>query len=281
MKISVVIASGSAPENAFVVWRGFEESIRKAAACGYDGVELALGGAGDVNEKDINRWLRAAGLEISCISTGLVYAREGLYMTSPDGDVRRRTVETFLGLIRLAEAWGGLVNIGRARGFVAEGQTRAQAQALFLDCMEALLGEAQKRGVTLIVEPVNRYETNFINSVEEAARLLSRLHSPHVGIMADVFHMNIEDTYIPLTLIKHSALVRYLHMADSNRRAPGMGHTPFMPILRALRQSGYDGWLGVEVLPGDNPDETAAAAARYLRALLAATDDKQEGDCVS
>ena len=260
MRLSVVIAGDGAPENAFVVWRGYQASIEKAARLGYDGVELALGGADDVDEAQMDGWLARAGLVVSCISTGLAFAQRGLYMTSPDVAVRERTIETFRGLIHLAERWGGLVNVGRARGFVDRGQTRQQAEALFLTCMERLLPEAEARGVTVIIEPINRYESNFLNSVDDAAHLLARLNSPNVGIMADVFHMNIEDDDICASLERNRAFVRYVHIADSNRKAPGMGHTDFQKIVSTLRSIGYGGWLGMEILPGDDPDEMARRA---------------------
>lgn len=268
MKISVVIAGEHAPDNAFVVWRGFEASIRKAKRLGYDGVELALGAAEDVRPEEIDRWLREEGLCVSCISTGLTYAQRGLYMTHPDAAKRAEIVAVFEGLIRLAQHWGGLINVGRARGFVGPGQTRAQAEQLFLGCMRRILPEAEKRGVTIMLEPVNRYESNFLNALDDAAALLSRLQSPNVGIMADVFHMNIEDDSLPASLKRNRRYVKYVHMADSNRKAPGQGHTDFPAVIEALREMAYDGWLGVEILPGDSPDQSAEAAVRFLRALL-------------
>lgn len=278
MRLSVVIAGQDAPENAFVVWRGFEPSIRKAAALGYDGVELALGGADDVDAVEINGWLERSKLCVSCVSTGLTFAQRGLYMTHPDGRVRERLVETFLGLIRLAEGWGGLINVGRARGFIAQDQTRAEAERLFLGCMERLLPEAQARGVTIMIEPVNRYESNFLNSVDDAAQLLGALRSENVGIMADVFHMNIEDDDISRSLERNRGLIRYVHIADSNRKAPGMGHTDFEKILRTLGGIGYDGWLGIEILPSGDPDGMAERAVRYMRKLLNHGGERVTGD---
>jgi len=268
MKLSVVIAGEYAPENAFVVWRGYEQSIKKAAAIGYNGVELALGGADDVDQQKIDEWLHEAGITVSCISTGLTFAQRGLYMTHPDTAPRQRAVETFKGLIQLAGNWGGLINVGRARGFVDAGQTRAEVETLFLRCMEQLLPEAERRNVTIMIEPVNRYESNFINSLDEAAVVLGKLKSANVGIMADLFHMNIEDDDICRSLERNSAYIRYVHIADSNRKAPGMGHTDFESILRMLRGMGYDGWLGVEILPSGDPDAMASAAFDYMRAIL-------------
>ena len=268
MKLSVVIAPSGAPENAFVVWRGFEDSISKAAETGYHGVELALSGAEDVDAPSLQKWLDRAGMSVSCISTGLVYAQKGLYMTHPDPGMRQETVRLFQGLIPLAAAHGGLINIGRARGWAAQGQTLDQARGLFLDCIERILPMAEREGVTLLIEPVNRYEINFINSLDDAARMLDMIGGSNMGIMADCFHMNIEDDTFEGSFTRNARYVRYVHIADSNRKAPGQGHTDFDMILRVLKQIGYNGWLSLEILPGDGPDAAARAAAKHMLPLL-------------
>ena len=268
MKLSVVVADAAAPASAFVVWRGFDESIPKAAAMGFDGIELALGEAADIDAKRLDALLANHGLQVSCISTGLTYARMGLYMTHPEPAKRDEIVRVFHGLCDLAATHGRLINMGRSRGFVGEGQTREDAQALFPDTMGRVLPYAREKGVTILVEPINRYESNFINTLDEATMLLDRLHAGNVGIMADVFHMNIEDDSIAGSLVRNQKYVKYVHIADSNRLAPGMGHTDFEAIIKALASTGYDGWLSAEVLPGNNPDDMARRAADSMKALL-------------
>ena len=268
MRLSVVIAGDNAPDNAFVVFRGYEASIRKAARMGYQGIEIALGKPEDVDKAQIDEALRARGMAVSCISTGLTFAKYGLYMTHPDASVRRQTVETFFGLICLAVDWGGMINIGRARGFVGQGQTREEAEALFFESMDQIAPYAREHGVTLLLEPINRYESNFINSVDDAAALIRRMPHQNIGIMADVFHMNIEDDHIAGSLIRNRMDVRYVHIADSNRLAPGWGHTDFPAIVAALRQIGYEGWMSAEILPGKDADASAQQAATYMQSLL-------------
>lgn len=268
MRLSVVIAGENAPESAFVVWRGYQRSIEKAAELGYEGVELALGGADDVDRAALEKILVYTGLTVSCISTGLTYAQRGLYMTHPDASVRKKTIETFRGLIDLASDWGGLINVGRARGFIGEGQTHKQAQNLFLNSMCELLPYAVQKNVTILIEPVNRYEINFVNTLDDAAELLRMLESENAGIMADLFHMNIEDDSIYNSLRRNANYIKYIHAADSNRKAPGRGHIDFPGIIQTLRDIKYDGWLGAEILPGDDPDAMAAQAARYLCKLI-------------
>ncbi len=264
MKLSVAIADAKAGPSAFVVWRGFAASMEKAAACGYHGVELALRGKEDVDVPEMRALLAKFGLEVSCISTGQVFADLNLYLTCPGKSRRAEAVRVICGLVELAGEFGGMLNLGRTRGFVAEDQTPAQAEALFADSLAQILPVAQRHGVCLVIEPVNRYEINFINRVDECAALLARLGMQNVGIMPDVFHMNIEDAQIGATLRNHAPLVKYVHLADSNRRAPGWGHLDFEDVFLGLRAGGYNGWVSIEILPLPNPDSAAKQAASCI-----------------
>ncbi|MDF2926517.1 MAG: sugar phosphate isomerase/epimerase [Paenibacillaceae bacterium] len=264
MKLSVAIAGENALPSAFVVWRGFQDSMRKAAEYGYHGVELALKTAADVSRDKLADWLARYSLEVSCISTGQVFADLGLYFTHPDREIRDRVVEVFAGFIELAQDFGGVVNIGRVRGFIGPGQSPEQVERLFLETAGRVCGQALHKKVTIILEPVNRYEINFINNLDEGSRLLSKLHYPNVGLMPDVFHMNMEDDHIGASLKRNGAMIKYIHLADSNRLAPGQGHLDFAEVFTALGETGYDGWAAVEILAKPDPDLAARQAAEYL-----------------
>ncbi len=268
MKIAVAIATADALPTAFVVFRGIEESIRKAAEMGYDGVELALMDKDQVDLGRVRRLTREHRLEIPVVSTGQVFAGHKLWFTSPDAAIRRRAVEIFKGLVDVAADFGAMVNMGRVRGFVAEGETAETAEQRFGDVVREIAAYARPRGVQLILEPVNRYEINFINSLEEGAALLERLAIPGLALMPDVFHMNIEDVSIEGSLQKYVRHIAYVHFADSNRLAPGWGHLDFGSIVRALEEVGYRGWTSVEVLPKPDPDSAARQAIRHLRKFI-------------
>lgn len=268
MKTAVTIAGSNARDSAFVVWRGFQESIEKAARYGYDGVELALKGAEEIHAGELRRWLRDSHMEVSCITTGQVFADRGLYFTHPEPEVRKKTIEVFSGLIDLAEEFGGIVNAGRSRGFVGTGQSRKEAEALFVDTMQILCDRAALRQVELLIEPVNRYEINFINNLDQGAEILSKVGRPNCGIHADVFHMNIEDDKIGESLIRNGNWIRYVHLADSNRLAPGLGHLDFHEVMEALKEIHYQGWVSVEILPGADPDDMAKKAIGYIKPLV-------------
>ena len=268
MRLSVVVAGDGAPANAFVVFRGYERSIEKAARLGFHGVEIALGKAEDVDKALVDKVLARRGITVSCISTGLTFAKYGLYMTHPNPTVRAETVAVFHGLIRLAAEWGGMINIGRSRGFIGEGQARAEAESLFAECIDKIAPYAHSHGVCLLLEPINRYESNFLNSLDDAAEMIESLPHKNIGIMADVFHMNIEDDHIVGSLLRNFSHVKYIHIADSNRLAPGWGHTDFASIAMILRQMCYQGWLCAEILPGADPDASAQQAATYMQCLF-------------
>lgn len=264
MKLSVAIADSNAEANAFVVWRGFESSIRKAKEYGFDGVELALRSREDIDGLTLSSMLEKSNMEVSCISTGRVFASLGQYLTNSDPTGRSAAINTIIGISELAKDFGGMINLGRVRGYYADGVEPATTESLFLDSISQIAEAADKNGVTIVVEPVNRYEINFINNVEQCAKLLDRVPYKNVGIMPDVFHMNIEDDKIGETLYRYRDSIKYVHLADSNRYAPGNGHMNFHEIFEALGRANYNDWVSVEILPKPTPDEAAKAAVDYL-----------------
>jgi 5-keto-L-gluconate epimerase len=267
IKLSVAIAAKNALPSAFVVFRGFGESIFKAADLGYNGIELALKSADEINPDHLNSILEKTGMEVSCISTGQVFAETGLMFTDTDPAKRKKLIGIFREMIDLASDFGQIVNIGRVRGRI-EKDGYEKSESRFIDMSRELCAYAAPKGVKLVLEPVNRYEINFINNVEEGVELMKKVDRLNMKLMPDVFHMNIEDVSIGKVLEKHIDFIEYIHLADSNRMAPGQGHTDFLDIFQCLKRAGYNGWTSVEILPKPNPDEAAKQAADYLIPLI-------------
>jgi sugar phosphate isomerase/epimerase len=237
---------------------------------GYDGIELALGRADEVDPKHVASLLADHAMGISAVSTGRVFAERKVWLTSPDESIRASAIEILCGLVELAAQLGARrVNIGRVRGSIQAGDSVETAHARFAAGIEVLATRALPHGIDIVVEPVNRYEINFVNSVDPDGILLTeRVGLANVKLMPDVFHMNIEDASIAASLIAAGPLVGYVHLADSNRWAPGRGHIDFMAVLDALRTIGYDGWVAVEILPMPTADQAAQEAITYLRRLI-------------
>jgi sugar phosphate isomerase/epimerase len=265
MKLGVAVSTADALPSAFVVFRDdLCRCLDRCAALGYHGVELALLNAAQVDVPRIGARLRATGLEIPCISSGQVFAADHLYFTHPDADVRRAAVDRITGMIRLAAEFGAKVNTGRVRGLIHEGETCETARVRFLECLNACADVAEPLGVELVVEPVNRYEINFINNCTEAVELIRECGRECVRLMPDVFHMNIEDASFRESFEAAGRYISYVHFADSNRLAPGWGHLDFDDLLSILGGIGYDGWITAEILPKPDPNSAAAQAARFL-----------------
>lgn len=263
MKLSIAIGDTHASPRAFVVYRGFEQCVPKAAALGYHGLELALKRADEVSIPRLQRLTGDYRMEVSCISTGQVYADGNLKLTHENNAKREEVKSIFREFIDLAAQFGQIVNIGRVRGEIG-GRPRQEVENIFVEVTRDLCAYALSRSVTLILEPVNRYEIDFVNTVEEGASLLKKIDMPNLMLMPDTFHMNIEDRVIGPELAKHIGMVKYIHFADSNRHAPGQGHIDFEEIFNSLLQTPYDGWISVEILPRPDPDTAAKQAAQFL-----------------
>ena len=149
----------------------------------------------------------------------------------------------------------------------------ASAADLERDLLIAQLRElapfAHEAGVVLFLEPLNRYEAYVVNRLAQGAAIAEEV-GPEVAIMADFFHMNIEEADIAASIRAAGRHVVYVHVADSNRLPPGRGHLDFKPGFRALQESGYDGYLGIECRVDGPYDETIRETAALIRREWAA-----------
>jgi len=137
-----------------------------------------------------------------------------------------------------------------------------------VDAVRVCAEEAEKKGVQLLIEPVNRYETNFINSAEEGVAFINETGHPELKLLLDTFHMNIEEADTIKTLHKFTDYIGYIHFADSNRQAPGFGQIPFRKILSALLAQNYSGIITAEILPLPDDDSAIQQAGAFFSSLV-------------
>ncbi len=148
-------------------------------------------------------------------------------------------------------------------------QSEIEFELLVTILRDELAPHAEKCGTSVIIEPLNRYEQAWPCTLEQGVQICQAVNSPNVAIMADFFHMNIEEADIAASIRKAGGWIRYVHLADSQRLLPGYGHIQFGPALKALEGIGYDGFLGFECgIPGD-PFVELPKAMRYLEAQAA------------
>lgn len=136
----------------------------------------------------------------------------------------------------------------------------------------SFLGElADDSGIDLAVEPINRFETYFLNTADDAVRFCEEVGHPRVGILLDTFHSNIEDKNVAAAYRDCGRHLKHVHTCENDRGTPGSGHVPWLDVFTVLREIGYDGWLTIESFNANSPD--LAAATAIWRDLAASNDD--------
>ena len=267
-RLSIVLSTHAAGFKAVAFKGDFETNLAKIAGWGYEGVELAIRDPRLVDKDKLNRALEAHGLKVPAIGTGQAWGEEGLSFTSVDPDIRREAVERIKSHIPLAKQLDALVIIGLIRGVTPKGQSHTRSMQFLSECLRECLELAAPAGVRLAFEPLNRYETDLINTATQGLDLVERIGSANLGLLLDTFHMNIEETAIEESIRKCGKQTFHFHVADSNRRYAGGGHIDFKSILAALYGTGYLGWVSGEFMPQPDPDTAAQRNIRYLNKIF-------------
>jgi sugar phosphate isomerase/epimerase len=142
---------------------------------------------------------------------------------------------------------------------------REKASALLLAFLDQVAEHAERVSVTAVLEPINRYETSFYHSLEDVMAVCDRVGSERVKIVADFFHMQIEERDIAASIERAAGYIHHVQLGDSNRELPGQGHIDFRSGFAALRRTGYDGYLALECRIPRDPERELAQCAQWLR----------------
>ncbi len=261
-KLSIVLSVQPTDFEAVAFKGSFEANVAEIAGMGYDGVDLAIRDPGLVDAESLLAVVRRHGLEVPAVGTGQAWADERLSFTDPDPGVRRAAIERIKRHIPFAARAGAVIIIGLIRGTVKPEAGREKAMAWLIEALQACCAAALPRGVRLVLEPINRYETTLISTVAQGLDLIERVGAANLGLLLDAFHMNIEEPSIEESIRLAGDRIFHFHVADSNRWHPGGGHLDFAGILEALRCTGYTGYISGEFLP--LPDEKTAAREAIL-----------------
>jgi len=216
-----------------------EEVARTVAGMGYDGLELK--GDPACSPVALRPLLAGLGLEVLSITP------ENVDLAHPDPAVRHQALDYYRWAIDLAAELGcPIVSCHGAVGRIRPLATQESEWAYLREGVAALAEVARAAGVRIAVEVLNRYESHLVNTARQALALLEGLDTGTVGILLDAYHMNIEEAYPPEAVRLTGERLSLFHVADSNRAAPGRGHTDWAALLAALRATGYHGDVIVE-----------------------------------
>lgn len=252
----------------FVLWDGVEQGCATAAKLGYDAIELFAPGPDVVPVETLKGLLDANQIGLAAVGTGAGMVIHGLNLCDPDPSRRSKAQAFIESMIRYGAQFGVPAIIGSMQGRWGGDISKEQA----LDWLRAALNElgsiAQNEGTVLIYEPLNRYETNMCNTVAQGVALCQSLETSAVKLLADVFHMGIEEADPAAAMRSGKGYLGHVHFVDSNRQAAGMGHLNLAAIAQALKETDYDRYVSAECFPLPDAETAAKNTIEAYRTLF-------------
>jgi D-psicose/D-tagatose/L-ribulose 3-epimerase len=212
---------------------------------GFDGVEIPLIEPEQKRVAEIRRTIERSGLECTVCSV----LAPGLSTISDDADIRNKTQKHLERCIQTVAELGASVIAGPLYAPVGylPGRRRTQEEWKHaVNCFQQLGPELDEFQITLAIEPLNRYETYFLNTAADAAQLCEEINHPKIGVLFDTYHANIEEKDIAQGIAACGPCLRHVHSCENDRGIPGTGHVDWLAVASALREAHYDGWLTIE-----------------------------------
>lgn len=266
MRTSVSLAVFEPKPTAPVLfWGDLDRATGQIRDLGYDGVDLFILDPEAEASRMVLRHLRRKNLGVGVVMPAAM-AGMGLFLGDQSAEIRNEIVERMKGIICYAGEAGGMVSLGLVRGSVAENDSTEELLKRFAGSVERLLPTAEECDVQLVIEPINRYEINTLNSSLEALDFIQKSGLP-LGLMLDTFHMNIEDPSPKESFRRCLPLLRHVHFLDSNRLAPGMGHMDMEGLYVLLQELRYEGYLCLEALAKPDSLTCASKGAEFFRQM--------------
>ena len=269
MKSAVTLAQvPEARAGPFVFHDVLPEGFAKAKSHGFDGVELFLPSSDYISVEETKALASQHDLLIASVGTGAGMVQHGLSLTDPKASRRQQALDFVLGMIDFGGQLGAPAILGSMQGNWGGEVSRDQALQWLAEALRIAGIKAARHDVAFIYEPLNRYETNLINRQAQGAQFIEEHQLENIVLLADLFHMNIEENDLAHAILEAGKHIGHVHFADSNRQAMGFGHTDPAPIAAALNQIGYTGYLSAEIFPFPDPDSSAAQEIKAIKEIL-------------
>ena len=269
MKSCITISLvGEARGGPFVFWDGLEDGCQRSAALGFDAVEVFPPSVEAVDKTKLNELLDQHQLRLAAVGTGAGWVKHGLTLTDANPEKRAEAISFVESIIALAGSFGASAIIGSMQGRWDATTDKDTALGYLRDALSSLGKTAAQHGAPLIYEPLNRYETNLCNTMADGVKLVTEAETDNVVLLADLFHMNIEEADLASAIRTGKDKIGHVHFVDSNRQPAGAGHMDFEPVVAALREIGYDGYLSAEAFPIPNSQAAAEMTIQTFQRLV-------------
>lgn len=250
----------------FVFWGDAKAAISQSHQLGFDAIEIFPPDADTLRHLFLAKHLADLGMSVAAVGTGAGWVRHRLQLADEELLVRQRAIHFIKSIIDCAAELGAPAILGSMQGRSSQAVKKETANAYLREGLDILGRHASQYGQMLLFEPLNRYETDQANTIDQAMAISQGV--PNVRILADLFHMNIEEASIADSIRRAGNAIGHVHFADTNRMAVGFGHLEVPPIIAALKDIGFDGYLSAEVF--SKPD-AMQAAQRTIESVRLAT----------
>ncbi|QDT75932.1 sugar phosphate isomerase/epimerase family protein [Lacipirellula limnantheis] len=262
----------------------FDQVAATMRSLGYTGVEIApftllpptdafdARRVSAAKRREIRQQAEAAGLEVIGLHW-LLAKTKGFHLTSPDGAVRRTTADYLKALVELCGEIGGTLMVlgSPQQRNLLPGVGYNDAESYAAEILREAMPLCAAHGVTIALEPLGPTEGNFMLTAKNAIHLAELVESPHCRLHLDVKAMSSEAEPIDVIIRDSRDWLVHVHVNDPNLLGPGMGDVQYGPILTALDEIGYAGWLSLEVFKYEpSPVEIGQRSIEYLRKIAAA-----------
>jgi D-psicose/D-tagatose/L-ribulose 3-epimerase len=243
--------------------------VEKVKALGYDGVEMPMFELSEPLYAEWGKRLDAMGLE----RTAVTVRNAGDNPISPSATVRAAAVDAMRKTLDCCHAAGVKTLAGPTHSAIGEFTGSGPTGDEFkwgVETMQKVAEHAATAGVTIAVEYLNRFENYFLTSVEQTVAFIKAVDRPHVRMMYDTFHANIEEKNIPDAIRAAAPWTALVHISENDRSIPGTGHIHWNETFDTLKEVGYDGWMVVEAFGLALPN--IAAATKIWRTMFPSED---------
>lgn len=264
-----VSSTDEAPETAPLLLKGsITENLEEAARLGYQGIEVHTREDVELDYEAIWSCMEKTGVRIAQIVTGRLNT-EGMCSLMDDRPyVTAAAMEGMRRYIDMASKLQAGIVLGWVKGNVPQGKKPGKYMERLARNLQILNAYGREKQVPINIEIINHYEVNVFTTAKSLAEFLEKYGLDNCYIHLDTYHMNLEESNFAEAIRESKGKLGYFHIADNQRWYPGSGQLDFMPILEALEDIGYDGYITVECFPRGNGVDTAEKAALYLNSLM-------------